>query len=130
MELLYFIMGSLWVVVIYTLLQSYKLKNRNTELTLDLDKYYKEFEKHSQVVIEENGILQQKLNVVEKTLEEDSYHEIADINKQLYEVSDMTNAINIRLGKSNKLSEERFSKVFSEIQQLKGSIKSTNQNMI
>ena len=65
---------------------------------------------------------------VEVNMEKDQYASISDINKKIEEIAQMANAINVREAQLDKLVENNFSKTFSEIQQLKTSIKLLSQD--
>lgn len=123
MELIYFIIGSLWVVVAYTAFNNHQIKGENIKLKLDLEDTQYEFERYTQGVSEEINDIYRKLNSVSDRLKEDSYNNIAEVNKQLSELNKMTNAMNVRFGEANKVSEKQLSVAFSEIQQLKNNIK-------
>lgn len=123
MELIYFIIGSLWVVVVYTAFKNHQIKGEYIKLKLDLEDTQYEFERHTQGISEEINDIYRKLNSVSDRLKEDSYNNIAEVNKQLSELNKMTNAMNVRFGEANKISEKQLSVAFSEIQQLKNNIK-------
>lgn len=128
MELIYFIIGSLWVVVAYTAFKNHQIKGEYIKLKLDLEDTQYEFEKHTQGISEEINDIHFKLDSIETTLKEDSYNNIAEVNKQLAELDKMSNAMNIRFGEANKIAEKQLSGVFSEIQQLKNNIKALSQD--
>ena len=128
MELIYFIIGSLWVVVAYTAFKNYQIKGEYTKLKLDLEDTQYELERHTMGTSEEIDDIHCKLDSIETKLKEDSYNNIAEVNKQLSELNKMSNAMNIRFGEANKIAEKQLSGAFSEIQQLKNNIKALNQD--
>ena len=128
MELIYFIIGSLWVVVAYTAFKNYQIKGEYTKLKLDLEDTQYEFERHTIGSSEEIDDIHCKLDSIETKLKEDSYNNIAEVNKQLSELNKMSNAMNVRFGEANKISEKQLSAAFSEIQQLKNNIKALGQD--
>ena len=128
MEILYFIIGLLTAIVAYSGWQTQKLKNQNIKLNLDLEEIEYEFNKFTRGVSEEIDDIHCKLDSIETKLKEDSYNNIAEVNKQLSELNKMTNAMNVRFGEANKISEKQLSGAFSEIQQLKNNIKALSQD--
>lgn len=128
MEVIYFIIGSLWVVVAYTAFKNHQIKGEYTKLKLDLEDTQYEFERHTMGISEEIDDIHCKLDSIETKLKEDSYNNIAEVNKQLSELNKMSNAMNIRFGEANKIAEKQLSAAFSEIQQLKNNIKALNQD--
>ena len=128
MEILYFIIGLLTAIVAYSGWQTQKLKNQNIKLNLDLEEIEYEFDKSTRGVSEDIYDLYGKINSVSDRLNEDSYHNISEVNKQLSELNKMSNAMNIRFGEANKIAEKQLSVAFSEIQQLKNNIKALNQD--
>ena len=128
MEILYFIIGLLTAIVAYSGWQTQKLKNLNIELNLDLEEIEYEFNKFTHGVSDDIDDLYYKINSVSDRLNEDSYHNISEVNKQLSELNKMSNAMNVRFGEANKIVEKQLSTAFSEIQQLKNNIKALNQD--
>lgn len=128
MEILYFIIGLLTAIVAYSGWQTQKLKNLNIELNLDLEEIEYEFNKFTRGVSDDIDDLYYKVNSVSDRLNEDSYHNISEVNKQLSELNKMSNAMNVRFGEANKIAEKQLSAAFSEIQQLKNNIKALNQD--
>ena len=128
MEILYFIVGLLTAVVGYSTWQTQRLKNQNIRLNLDLEEIEYEFNKFTHGVSDDIDDLYSKISSVNQKLKEDSYNNIAEINKQLSELNKMSNAMNIRFGEANKLAEKQLSGAFSEIQQIKNNIKALNQD--
>jgi len=61
-------------------------------------------------------------------MEKDQYASVSEINKKIGEISEMTNAMNVRLGESNKVFTKNASDAFTQIQSLKNTLKSLGQD--
>ena len=129
MEILYFIVGLLTAIVGYSAWQTQKLKHQNIKLNLDLEDIEHKFNKFTHSISDSIDELYNKISSINKKLKEDSYNNIAEVNKQLSELNKMSNAMNIRFGEANKVTEKQLSRAFSEIQQLKNNIKTLGQDL-
>jgi len=128
MELLYFIVGGICVIVLNNAWRILKIKNEHIKLSLDVDDLESEVDRLSLGISEDINKLKSQISSITHKLKEDSYQDLSGINKQLLELNKFSNAMNNRFGDSIKYSEKQLSGVFSEIQQLKNNIKALNQD--
>jgi len=128
MELLYFIIGTLWITVGYIAFESHRIKTDYIKLTLDIEELIREIERYTEGSSRDMDSLQTQLTSVYSRLDEDEYASISEINKGISELQLMINKMNVRFGDSNKDMEKNLTIVFSEIQQLKNNFKSLNQD--
>lgn len=128
MEILYFIVGTLWVVVAYTLYQNYKLKEQQTGMELELGEIEYLLDRQIGATSDELDDLSDALKTLQERLLDDSYQNITEVNENLELLNKMTNVMNKRFGEANQVTEKQLSVAFSEIQQLKNNIKALNQD--
>lgn len=128
MEILYFIVGTLWVVVAYTLYQNYKLKEQQTGMELELGDIEYLLDRQIGATSDELDDLSDALKTLQERLLDDSYQNITEVNENLELLNKMTNVMNKRFGEANQVTEKQLSVAFSEIQQLKNNIKALNQD--
>lgn len=128
MELLYFISGILTVGILYGVRLLRTIKSSHTDLlarsqsqsnisSIRFDDFRNELEDLNYLVMD-----------IQKKMEKDQYKSVSEINKKIEELAQLSNAINVREAQLSKLVDNNFSKVYSEIQQVKKNIKALSQD--
>ncbi len=128
MELLYFISGILSVGITYGIILLRNVKSSHTELlrkhqsqsnisSIRFDEYRDEL-----------GDLNILLGDIQGKMEKDQYESVSEINKEIKALSTSLNETIGRMDLVMKSNEKNFSTVFSEIQQLKNTVKVMNQD--
>ncbi len=128
MELLYFISGILSVGITYGIILLRNVKSSHTELlrkhqsqsnisSIRFDEYRDEL-----------GDLNILLGDIQGKMEKDQYESVSEINKETKALSTSLNETIGRMDLVMKSNEKNFSTVFSEIQQLKNTVKVMNQD--
>ena len=128
MELLYFISGILTVGILYGVRLLRTIKSSHTDLlaryqsqsnisSIRFDDFRNELEDLNYLVMD-----------IQKKMEKDQYKSVSGINKKIEELAQLSNAINVREAQLSKLVDNNFSKVYSEIQQVKKNIKALSQD--
>ena len=129
MELLYFIVGMIFVTMVYTLWKSIKLDKENVKLGVELVDITSYMNKHNKQITSEVKEVEDKVFDILLKLEKDEYRDLSGINKEIGEVSIMVNKMNERFGSANKTTEQALTRVFSDMQQLKGNIKALGEDI-
>tara|TARA_R110000782_G_scaffold123895_3_gene215390 strand:- start:1317 stop:1718 length:402 start_codon:yes stop_codon:yes gene_type:complete len=129
MELLYFIVGMIFVTMVYTLWKSIKLDKENVKLGVELVDITSYMNKHNKQITSEVKEVEDKVFDILLKLEKDEYRDLSGINKEIGEVSVMVNKMNERFGSANKTTEQALTRVFSDMQQLKGNIKALGEDI-
>ena len=123
MEILYFIVGILSTTLTYSLYQLNVIKKRNKEV---LGKYQTHINLSSIKYSEMEELVEKNTQImlnIQSCIEKDQYEDWVKINKKIEKVSKdyYTNLDKIKL--RDKTYDQNFSKISSEIQQLKNNIK-------
>jgi len=128
MELLYFISGILSVGITYGIILLRNVKSSHTEL---LEKHQSQLNISSVRFSEYRDELED-LNIllgdIQGKMEKDQYESVSEINKEIKSLSKSLNETINRMEFAMKSNEKNFSTVFSEIQQLKNTVKVINQD--
>ena len=123
MEILYFIVGIFSTTLTYSLYQLNNLKKRNKEI---LDKYQTHINISSIKYSEMEDLVESNTQVmlnIQSCIEKDQYEDWVKVNKKIEKITKdyYTNLDKIKL--RDKTHDQNFSKISSEIQQLKNNIK-------
>lgn len=128
MELLYFISGVLTVIGAYAVV----LLRKNQSLYKDA---LARLQSHQNISSLRYSELDEDLKQMEtlvmdigSNMEKDQYSSVSELNRKIEEIAQLANAVNIREAQLNKLVDNNFSKSFSEIQQIKKSIKALSED--
>jgi len=128
MELLYFISGILSVGITYGIILLRNVKSSHTEL---LEKHQSQLNISSVRFSEYRDELEDLdilLGDIQGKMEKDQYESVSEINKEIKSLSKSLNETINRMEFAMKSNEKNFSTVFSEIQQLKNTVKVINQD--
>ena len=128
MELLYFISGILSVGITYGIILLRNVKSSHKEL---LEKHQSQLNISSirfDEYKDELGDLNILLGDIQGKMEKDQYESVSEINKEIKALSTSLNETIGRMDFVMKSNEKNFSTVFSEIQQLKNTVKVMNQD--
>jgi peptidoglycan hydrolase CwlO-like protein len=123
MELLYFISGVLSVGVVYGVYLLRTVKSSHTDLLA-------RHQSQSNISSIREGEFKQDLqdlhvliNDIQSNMEKDQYENLGNINKRIKELDTVVYGNLDKIDKSNQVFTKNMSDVFSEIQQLKNTVK-------
>ena len=128
MELLYFISGVLSVGILYGVKLLRTIKSSHTDLlarhqsqsnisSIRFDEYKDELEDLNILLVDIQG-----------KMEKDQYESVSEINKEIKVLNTSLNETIGRMEFAMKSNEKNFSTIFSEVQQVKGSLKALGQD--
>lgn len=128
MELLYFISGILSVGILYSISLLRTVRSSHTELlkkhqsqsnisSIRFDEYKDELEDLNILLVDIQG-----------KMEKDQYESVSEINKEIKVLNTSLNETIGRMEFAMKSNEKNFSTIFSEVQQVKGSLKALGQD--
>ena len=129
MELIYFISGILTVGVVYGVRLLSKVKSSHTELLAK----YQSHSNISSIRYSEMGDMIEEMKVyvgdIQGKLSKDSYKETVKLKKVLDTFNTDLARVEKKVSSDIDLTEKSFTKVFSEIQQLKNTIKALKEDL-
>ena len=128
MELLYFISGILSVGIAYSIVLLRKNQASYADATARLQSHLNISSlRYEEMNVDLKAVEDLVMDLTSK-MEKDQYASVSEINKKIGEISEMTNAMNVRLGESNKVFTKNASDAFTQIQSLKNTLKSLGQD--
>ena len=128
MELLYYLCGILSVGIIYAVLLLNKLKSSYTDALTRLQHHQNISTLNKTNLEEELGDIRLLVGDIQNNMEKDHYASVSEINASIKDITEKTNNT-LELHKIEAMNTDKnFSKVFSEIQQLKKNLKALGQD--
>ena len=128
MELLYFISGILSVGIAYSIVLLRKNQSSYADMSARLQSHLNISSLRYEEMNEDLKAVEDLVMDLTSKMEKDQYASVSEINKKIGEISEMTNAMNVRLGESNKVFTKNASDAFTQIQSLKNTLKSLGQD--
>ena len=128
MELIYFISGILTVGVVYGVILLRSVKSSHTELLSSFNKSSYISSTRRAELREELDDIKVMIMDIQSNMEKDQYESVSGINKRIERLDIMLKDTIGKTEFASQSNEKNFSTIFSEIQQVKGSLKALGQD--